>query len=58
MRKLYILVMVAFIMSNTLSSCSYEACPTYSNSSLKKYGPKYSYANSTAKKKQKKNKFW
>ncbi|HTJ49984.1 MAG TPA: hypothetical protein VL443_11055 [Cyclobacteriaceae bacterium] len=58
MRKLLVVAIVLLSMIIILSSCSYDLCPTYSNSSIKSYGPKYTYAHTNASKKVKKNKVW
>ena len=58
MKKLSIITLVALTVLISVSSCSYEVCPTYATSSLKKHGPKYSYAHSKPNKKQKKNMFY
>ncbi|HTJ49983.1 MAG TPA: hypothetical protein VL443_11050 [Cyclobacteriaceae bacterium] len=59
MKKLLIIVAAVLIVLIALSSCSsFDACPTYTNSSLKQYGPKYTYAHAKTNKKAKKTKIW
>jgi hypothetical protein len=45
MKKLLILAISALAILIILSSCSYEACATYSRTPLKEYGVKYTHAN-------------
>ncbi|HEY8933835.1 MAG TPA: hypothetical protein VIM65_01385 [Cyclobacteriaceae bacterium] len=60
MKKLLVVSAAVVSMIIILSSCSHDTCPTYSNSSLKSYGPKYTYAHvhTNTSKKAKKNKVW
>ena len=58
MKKLLIIAVAVLVVLIALSSCSFNTCPTYTKSSMKQYGPKYTYVNAKVNKKVKKTKIW